>query len=116
MKSIINSFIIIGTVMMDATVLKNKALLPGPGSCPSCSDNIGTVAAVGKHPPSTTIHLIIGAIGRKYTIARVISGMIKSFPMLVSIITRLFIISLKLYAVRVEPMKIMAIGVEMFPM
>jgi len=116
MKSIISNFIINGTVTMEATVLKNKALLPGPGSCPSCSESIGTVAAVGKHPPRTTMHFIIGSIGRKYTIARVTAGTIKSLTMLVSIITLLLIISLKLYAVRVDPMNIIAIGVDMFPM
>ena len=116
MKSIIRSFIIRGTVTMDATVLKNSTLLPGPGSWPSCSDSIGTVAAVGNVAPKTTIHLISGSIGRKYTIASVTTGIMSSLAILDSIITLLFTISLKLYAVRVEPMNIIAIGVDMFPM
>lgn len=95
-KSIIRIFIASGTVTIDATVLKNKVLLAGPGSSPSCSDSMDTVAAVGKHVPSTTTHLIIGATGMKYTIAVVIIGRISSFTMLASIITLLLTISLKL--------------------
>ena len=116
MKSIISNFIINGTVTMDATVLRNNALLPGPGSWPSCSDSIGTVAAVGKAPPRTTMHLMTGSIGRKYTIASVTAGIRSSFTKLVSMIILLFIMSPKLYAVSVEPMNIIAIGVDIFPM
>lgn len=101
--------------MIDATVLKNKVLLAGPGLWPSCSASMETVAAVGKQIPKTTIHFIIGWIGRKYTSPTVIAGRRSSLTTLASMMRTFFMISRNRYSVRFDPIKIIAIGVEMLP-
>lgn len=115
MKIIFITLMETGTVTIDNTVLKNNVLLAGPGSCPSCSASIATVAATGKQDPNTIIDFINDDIGRKYTINVVSKGSKISLTALASIITLLFIISLNLYPTRFEPIKIIAIGVEIFP-
>ena len=104
-----------GIVAIDTTVLKNRILLAIPASRPSCSASIETVAAVGKAIPRDTIHFMTGAIGIKYRAAAVSSGSTASLTALPSIVTRSFIMSLNLYPESVEPMNIIAIGVEIFP-
>ena len=85
-----------GTVTIDATVLRNSTLLAGPGSSPSCSASIETVAAVGKHAPSTSIDFISDDNGRKYTSTPVSAGSHTSFIRLDSITVRLLMMSLNL--------------------
>lgn len=76
-------FIAAGTVAIEATVLRNSALLAGAGFSPSCSESIETVAAVGKLMPSTTMAFMIPDTGSRYTSAAVITGSRISFTMLV---------------------------------
>ena len=111
----LSKFIVPGTLAAETTVLKNRILQAVSSSWFSCSANIDTVAAVGKLPPRTIIHFISGVIGRKYTIARVISGIHTSFIRLASIVRNSLMISRKRHLVRVDPIKIIAIGVEMLP-